>query len=750
MTLPSTPRRAGPFNGNGSATSFAFTFKVFAEEDIRVVIADVDGVESTLMLNSDYSVTLNGDQVANPGGSITYPLSGDPLATGETLTAAGALEYDQPADIPDGGNFNPTALENELDRIVMQVQQLAEENDRSVRLPVSVDGVSVELPVPEANELLVWNADATALTNKSVSELATAVAYANWRTSLFNGNGSTTAFVLDIDPVNINNLDVVVSGVPQRPVEDYTLTGATLTFSTAPPSGTKNVMVRYGEAVPAGTLDASGVTYTAPAGGAGTRDVEAKLYETRVSVTDFAPAGVDIGDNDYDAYTAISTADAVVRALGGGTVFFPRPSVKYKVTQTLTSRDGVRWEGEGAPNRWRAAQAPVVVRYTGSGAAFKLEAGVDEGIDSFQLKGLQFDGVDSAASCHGFHLKATASGAYIEGLLVENSAFINFPGNQILHDGVVFDITYRRLTAQNPNRAALDCVRITNTALADGPSQITFDDCWIAPYTAGKWSILAEICQDLRLLGGTLAPYVTGTVGANGVQCNGGLTILGTHIEGTDPLNTDAIGVQYKGSNGGIVAPSGLSLFGQGIVVGDGTADAARGLTIGGSIGNNNTADIVITNGGTRVCTILEIGYANSAPTILDNRRDVDGVYEVVNLRDGMMSNVVVRAAPGTDTAPGLAFATASTRGFYDTGTSIGVATGGGKQAEFTGTDLRLRTRLLPGTPAGVIQTAAGIYGGTGAPSNADGGNGEFYLRSDGGASTTIYQKRAGSWVGIV
>jgi hypothetical protein len=671
MTLPSTPRRAGPFNGNGSATSFAFTFRVFAEEDIRVVLADTDGVESELVLDSDYSVALNGDQEDNPGGSVTYPISGSPLATGEALTLAGALEYDQPADVPDGGNFSPTAIENEFDRIVMQIQQLAEENERGIRLALSSVGVSTELPLPQANQVIAWNTAGTALVNRD------------------------TPLTTDL-------------------------------------------------------ADAENVSYTAPATGAGTRDAEVKLFETRVSVTDFAPAGVDIGDNAYDAYTAISTADAVVRALGGGTVFFPRPTVKYKVTQTLTSADGNRWEGEGAPNRWRSARAPVVIRYTGGSAAFKLEAAASTGIDSFQLAGIQFDGVNSTAGCHGFHLKATASGAYIEGVHVDNAAFINFPGNQILHDGVVFDITYRRVTAQNPNRAALDCVRITNTALADGPSQVTFDDCWIAPYTAGKWSILAEICQDLRLLGGTLAPYVEGTVGANGVQCNGGLTILGTHIEGTDPLNTDAIGVQYKGSNGGMIAPSGCSLFGQGVVIGDGTSAAARGVTIGGSIGNNNTADIVITNGGTRVGVILEIGYANSTPTILDNRRDIDGIYEFVNLRGGQVSNAVVRAAPGTGTVPGLSFASGSTRGFYDTGSGVGIATGGGQQGEFRGTEAAFRTRVCPGTPPGAIQRDVGIYAGTGAPDNAFGGNGEFYLRSDGGALTTIYQKRAGAWVGII
>lgn len=57
---------------------------------------------------------------------------------------------------------------------------------------------------------------------------------------------------------------------------------------------------------------------------------------------------------------------------------------------------------------------------------------------------------------------------------------------------------------------------------------------------------------------------------------------------------------------------------------------------------------------------------------------------------------------------------------------------------------------LYPPTPAAAAQAAAAAYAGTGAPNNADGANGDFYLRGDGGALTTIYQKRAGAWVGIV
>lgn len=56
----------------------------------------------------------------------------------------------------------------------------------------------------------------------------------------------------------------------------------------------------------------------------------------------------------------------------------------------------------------------------------------------------------------------------------------------------------------------------------------------------------------------------------------------------------------------------------------------------------------------------------------------------------------------------------------------------------------------FPDTPAGVAQAAIKITAGTGVPNNADGSNGWIYIRSDGGAGTTIYHKRTGAWVGII
>jgi hypothetical protein len=58
--------------------------------------------------------------------------------------------------------------------------------------------------------------------------------------------------------------------------------------------------------------------------------------------------------------------------------------------------------------------------------------------------------------------------------------------------------------------------------------------------------------------------------------------------------------------------------------------------------------------------------------------------------------------------------------------------------------------KVYPGTDALSAQTACGLFAGTGAPNNANGANGDIYFNGAGGALTTIYQKRAGVWVGIV
>lgn len=58
----------------------------------------------------------------------------------------------------------------------------------------------------------------------------------------FSGNGSTVAFTLSGDAGNEQNTQVFIGGVYQQK-STYSLSGTTLTFSTAPPTGTSNIEV---------------------------------------------------------------------------------------------------------------------------------------------------------------------------------------------------------------------------------------------------------------------------------------------------------------------------------------------------------------------------------------------------------------------------------------------------------------------------------------------------------------------------
>ena len=61
----------------------------------------------------------------------------------------------------------------------------------------------------------------------------------------FNGNGSTTAFTLSRPVASVAQVQAVIENVPQNPGDAFTVSGNTITFTSAPPSGTSNIYVYY-------------------------------------------------------------------------------------------------------------------------------------------------------------------------------------------------------------------------------------------------------------------------------------------------------------------------------------------------------------------------------------------------------------------------------------------------------------------------------------------------------------------------
>ena len=78
----------------------------------------------------------------------------------------------------------------------------------------------------------------------------------------FSGNGSTTDFTLDVAPSSTLDIEVFVENVRQDPNSAYTLSGTTLSFTGAPPSGTNNIYVVH-QAKAVGTISPAAGTVNA-------------------------------------------------------------------------------------------------------------------------------------------------------------------------------------------------------------------------------------------------------------------------------------------------------------------------------------------------------------------------------------------------------------------------------------------------------------------------------------------------------
>jgi microcystin-dependent protein len=132
----------------------------------------------------------------------------------------------------------------------------------------------------------------------------------------FSGNGSTVAFTLSGDAGSENNTQVFVSGVYQEK-DTYSLSGTTLTFSAAPPTGTGNIEVVWTAPLSIGVPSDGTVTsakmadvgVTAATYGSATEipqiSVNAKGQIT--SASNVAVSGVPVGAVAYIAMNAAPT-----------------------------------------------------------------------------------------------------------------------------------------------------------------------------------------------------------------------------------------------------------------------------------------------------------------------------------------------------------------------------------------------------------------------------------------------------------
>jgi hypothetical protein len=289
MTISSTTRVAGPFTGNGTASAFPFAWKVFAAADLDVVRRNVtSGTDTVLVLNTDYTVTLNGNQNTNPGGTVT--LVAGALATGFTLTLTSDLANLQPTDLTNQGGFYPEVINDSLDRATIQIQQLAGEVSRSIRAPLADGSPAMVLPPSDvrSNGFLAFDGNGL----PTIQAAASGAAPTSITRQVFSGTGSQTVFTLSTDPGAAgNSAQVFIGGVYQQR-NTYTINGTTLTFSQAPVAGTNNVeFVNF--LIGSGANGVGIVTLTGDVTGSGTGTVPATVAANAVTFSKFQQVSTD-------------------------------------------------------------------------------------------------------------------------------------------------------------------------------------------------------------------------------------------------------------------------------------------------------------------------------------------------------------------------------------------------------------------------------------------------------------------------
>jgi len=195
----------------------------------------------TLVDESSTSATISlGETLGITGGTnLTTAISGDNInitlnssVTGltslqtETLTnASGNLLVDSATYITEFRGDGSTTRG--------QIQLNCEVNTHGQKIvpqPHS-EGVTNTLTLPAGSDQeLVGTTDTQTLSNKTIG-----VGQLTCNTRAYTGDGSTTDFTVT-DGQTVDNVLVFLNGVFQRPTTDYTVSGTTLTFGTAPVS----------------------------------------------------------------------------------------------------------------------------------------------------------------------------------------------------------------------------------------------------------------------------------------------------------------------------------------------------------------------------------------------------------------------------------------------------------------------------------------------------------------------------------
>lgn len=279
--------------GNGSTSVYSYSFRIVSDSDLLVTKADTSLVETTLVLNTDYTVSGAGTS----SGSITL-LAGN-LPASYKLTIRRVRPVTQGADIRNQGSIFPEDIEDIADQSIMVGQQLTDSASRSLHLPETEAGTALKTTMPTStdrvNKVLGFDASGNPI---AVSNVPTSgvTASAFMQTLLDDANAPAARTTLGL-PGTLSNQRVIQS------VGGALIESAAITINRALVSDSVGIPV-------ASATTATELGYVSGVSSAIQTQLNGKIASsTTVSAAGLATGGGDLSANRTITVTAATQSD---------------------------------------------------------------------------------------------------------------------------------------------------------------------------------------------------------------------------------------------------------------------------------------------------------------------------------------------------------------------------------------------------------------------------------------------------------
>jgi len=220
-------------------------------DEIYATFGDTTNLSSTVLTIVDESSTEStisfGERLAITGGTnLTSTVSGDSVNVTLNTTITGLTSVQTETLTNASGNLlvdsatNITEFRGDGSSVEGQIQLNCHANSHGqiIKPQPHSESITNTMLLPKGgNSTLVSEIATQTLTNKTIG-----VGQLSCNTRAYTGDGSTVAFTIT-NGQTVDNVLVFLNGVFQRPTTDYSVSGTTLTFGTAPVSA-DNILIK--------------------------------------------------------------------------------------------------------------------------------------------------------------------------------------------------------------------------------------------------------------------------------------------------------------------------------------------------------------------------------------------------------------------------------------------------------------------------------------------------------------------------